>query len=58
MNARIRKYIVLLIVAIALMTSACSKTLGGTTITVNMPKNDCGVIACTTETQTDIIVIE
>lgn len=56
-TSKARKIALLTLIAMSIFMSACTKTLGGHSVTVNMPKNDCGVVACSTESQTEIISI-
>lgn len=52
-----KKKLALALISLSILLSACTSTLGDKTITVTLPHNDCGTIACTTETQTEIISV-
>lgn len=53
------KKLALIVITIAMLLSACTKSFGGHSVTVNVPTNGCGVTACTTApANLDIIVVK
>lgn len=53
-----KKKLVLALVSLSLLLSACTKTFGGHSVTVTMPHNDCSSSFCLTETETEIISVK
>lgn len=52
-----KKRIVLALVSLSLLMSACTASFGKHSVTVTMPHNDCGNVACTTESTTEVISV-
>ena len=60
MKTNLRKALVITVCTIAMLMSACTKTVsaGGHSVTVTMPHNSCNIVACTSEQTTTILSVK
>lgn len=53
------KKIAVVVITIAMLLSACTKSFGGHSVTVNVPSNGCNNVACTSApVNPDILIVK